>query len=68
VRASEPANGTTVFRRRGEGTTVRHALMVGGTGMLAACTSALVAEGWHVVLPSRQKNKNKYNKEEVEKI
>ena len=28
--------------------------MIGGTGMLSACTSALVAEGWHVVLPSRR--------------
>ncbi|HVV20135.1 MAG TPA: hypothetical protein VHF06_11915 [Pseudonocardiaceae bacterium] len=27
--------------------------MVGGTGMLSACTSTLVAAGWHVVLPSR---------------
>jgi NAD(P)-dependent dehydrogenase (short-subunit alcohol dehydrogenase family) len=56
VRTSEPAshNGTTAFRRRGEGTRTRHALVIGGTGMLAACTSALVAEGWHVVLPSRR--------------
>jgi NAD(P)-dependent dehydrogenase (short-subunit alcohol dehydrogenase family) len=28
--------------------------VIGGTGMLAACTSALVADGWHVVLPSRR--------------
>ena len=45
---------TTAFRRRGEGTTTRHALIIGGTGMLSACTSVLVAEGWHVVLPSRR--------------
>jgi NAD(P)-dependent dehydrogenase (short-subunit alcohol dehydrogenase family) len=32
----------------------RRALVIGGTGMLAACTSALVADGWHVVLPSRR--------------
>jgi hypothetical protein len=30
------------------------ALILGGTGMLAGCASALVAEGWHVVLPSRR--------------
>src|SRR6266568_1150811 len=47
-------NHTTAFRRRGDGTTTRHALVIGGTGMLSACTSALVAEGWHVVLPSRR--------------
>ena len=28
--------------------------MIAGTGMLAACTSRLVSEGWHVVLPSRR--------------
>lgn len=33
--------------------TVRRALILGGTGMLAGCASNLVAEGWHVVLPSR---------------
>jgi hypothetical protein len=32
----------------------RWALVIGGTGMLARCTAALVAEGWHVVLPSRR--------------
>ena len=34
--------------------TVRRALVVGGTGMLADCTASLVAEGWRVVLPSRR--------------
>jgi hypothetical protein len=29
-------------------------LVIGGSGMLAACTSRLVADGWHVVLPSRR--------------
>jgi NAD(P)-dependent dehydrogenase (short-subunit alcohol dehydrogenase family) len=33
---------------------MKHALVIGGTGMLSACTSALVEEGWHVVLPSRR--------------
>lgn len=28
--------------------------MIGGTGMLSACTSRLVSDGWHVVLPSRR--------------
>ncbi|HEX3592681.1 MAG TPA: hypothetical protein VHV74_23905 [Pseudonocardiaceae bacterium] len=28
--------------------------MIGGTGMLAACTSRLVSDGWQVVLPSRR--------------
>lgn len=32
----------------------RQALVIGGTGMLAACASKLVADGWHVVLPSRR--------------
>lgn len=32
----------------------RRALVLGGTGMLAGCSAALVAEGWHVVLPSRR--------------
>ncbi len=32
----------------------RQALVIGGSGMLAACTSRLVACGWHVVLPSRR--------------
>lgn len=32
----------------------RQALVIGGSGMLAACASKLVAEGWHVVLPSRR--------------
>lgn len=30
------------------------ALIIGGSGMLAACASRLVADGWHVVLPSRR--------------
>jgi NAD(P)-dependent dehydrogenase (short-subunit alcohol dehydrogenase family) len=29
-------------------------LVIGGSGMLAACASSLVADGWHVVLPSRR--------------
>jgi hypothetical protein len=33
---------------------IRRALVIGGTGMLAGCTAALVADGWHVVLPSRR--------------
>jgi NAD(P)-dependent dehydrogenase (short-subunit alcohol dehydrogenase family) len=32
----------------------RRALVVGGTGMLAGCVAALVAEDWHVVVPSRR--------------
>ncbi|HEV2780143.1 MAG TPA: hypothetical protein VGX25_12190 [Actinophytocola sp.] len=32
----------------------RRALVIGGTGMLAGCAAALLAEGWHVVLPSRR--------------
>ncbi|SDC19566.1 Rossmann-fold NAD(P)-binding domain-containing protein [Actinokineospora iranica] len=32
----------------------KRALVLGGTGMLAGCTAALVADGWHVVLPSRR--------------
>ncbi|MGQ0837783.1 hypothetical protein [Actinokineospora sp.] len=32
----------------------RRALVLGGTGMLARCTSTLVADGWRVVLPSRR--------------
>ncbi|HEU5475126.1 MAG TPA: hypothetical protein VFV67_31155 [Actinophytocola sp.] len=32
----------------------RRALIIGGTGMLAGCASALIADGWHVVLPSRR--------------
>jgi hypothetical protein len=32
----------------------RRALVIGGTGMLAGCAAALVADGWHVVLPSRR--------------
>lgn len=34
--------------------TVRRALVIGGTGMLAGCAAALVGDGWHVVLPSRR--------------
>ncbi|CRK56140.1 hypothetical protein [Alloactinosynnema sp. L-07] len=33
---------------------IRRALILGGTGMLTHCTSALIAEGWHVVVPSRR--------------
>jgi NAD(P)-dependent dehydrogenase (short-subunit alcohol dehydrogenase family) len=33
---------------------IRRALVIGGTGMLAGCAAALVADGWHVVLPSRR--------------
>lgn len=32
----------------------QRALVIGGTGMLAGCAAALVADGWHVVLPSRR--------------
>ena len=32
----------------------RRALVIGGTGMLAGCAAALVADGWQVVLPSRR--------------
>ncbi|GLZ36740.1 hypothetical protein [Actinokineospora sp. NBRC 105648] len=32
----------------------KRALVLGGTGMLAGCTARLVADGWHVVLPSRR--------------
>jgi NAD(P)-dependent dehydrogenase (short-subunit alcohol dehydrogenase family) len=28
--------------------------VIGGSGMLAACAATLVADGWHVVLPSRR--------------
>ena len=31
------------------------ALVLGGTGMLAGCVARLLAQGWHVVLPSRRK-------------
>ena len=34
--------------------TGQRALVLGGTGMLAGCAEALVADGWHVVLPSRR--------------
>ncbi|MFD9738875.1 hypothetical protein [Umezawaea sp. NPDC059074] len=34
--------------------TERIALVLGGTGMLAGCASALLADGWRVVLPSRR--------------
>ncbi|HVK22362.1 MAG TPA: hypothetical protein VM677_13475 [Actinokineospora sp.] len=33
---------------------VRRALILGGAGMLTECTAALIAEGWHVVVPSRR--------------
>jgi NAD(P)-dependent dehydrogenase (short-subunit alcohol dehydrogenase family) len=32
----------------------RRALIIGGTGMLSGCAATLLAEGWHVVLPSRR--------------
>lgn len=32
----------------------RRGLILGGTGMLAGVSTALVADGWHVVLPSRR--------------
>lgn len=32
----------------------KRALVLGGTGMLAGCAEVLVADGWHVVLPSRR--------------
>ena len=34
--------------------TGKRALVLGGTGMLAGCAETLVADGWHVVLPSRR--------------
>jgi NAD(P)-dependent dehydrogenase (short-subunit alcohol dehydrogenase family) len=34
--------------------TERIALVLGGTGMLAGCAAALLADGWKVVLPSRR--------------
>ncbi len=34
--------------------TERIALVLGGTGMLAGCATALLADGWKVVLPSRR--------------
>ncbi|WP_260195016.1 hypothetical protein [Actinophytocola gossypii] len=34
--------------------TGQRALILGGTGMLAGCAETLVADGWHVVLPSRR--------------
>lgn len=33
---------------------VRRALVLGGTGMLTRVTTGLIADGWHVVLPSRR--------------
>lgn len=33
---------------------MRSALVLGGTGMLAACAAELVERGWHVVSPSRR--------------
>lgn len=32
----------------------KRALVLGGTGMLAGCAETLIADGWHVVLPSRR--------------
>lgn len=29
-------------------------MVIGGTGMLSACASTLVDDGWHVILPSRR--------------
>jgi hypothetical protein len=34
--------------------TGQRALVLGGTGMLAGCAESLVADGWHVVMPSRR--------------
>ena len=34
--------------------TIRRALIIGGTGMLAECAADLVRAGWRVVLPSRR--------------
>lgn len=34
--------------------TGQRALVLGGTGMLSGCAESLVADGWHVVLPSRR--------------
>lgn len=36
----------------------RRALVLGGTGMLAGVASALLDDGWHVVLPSRRRPGN----------
>jgi hypothetical protein len=33
----------------------RRALVLGGTGMLAGAAATLLADGWHVVLPSRRR-------------
>src|SRR5262245_39968986 len=33
----------------------RRALVLGGTGMLAGVATALLDDGWHVVLPSRRR-------------
>ncbi len=35
--------------------TLRRALVLGGTGMLAGAASSLLDDGWHVVLPSRRR-------------
>ncbi|WP_084735009.1 hypothetical protein [Actinophytocola xinjiangensis] len=34
--------------------TGQRALVLGGTGMLSGCAESLVADGWHVVVPSRR--------------
>src|SRR5690242_17638843 len=51
------AGGAVAGRPAGLGWTgacsVRTALVLGGTGMLAGCAQRLVERGWHVVLPSR---------------
>lgn len=35
--------------------TLRRALVLGGTGMLAGAATSLLDDGWHVVLPSRRR-------------
>ncbi|HEY8373073.1 MAG TPA: hypothetical protein VIL00_10050 [Pseudonocardiaceae bacterium] len=40
---------------RSEAGTARRALVLGGTGMLAGCVAALLAEGWEAVTPSRHR-------------
>lgn len=35
--------------------TTRRALVLGGTGMLSGVATALLDDGWHVVLPSRRR-------------
>jgi NAD(P)-dependent dehydrogenase (short-subunit alcohol dehydrogenase family) len=52
--AAAEAAVSSVVRPRGGGAGARRALVIAGAGMLSACASALVADGWHVVLPSRR--------------